>query len=166
MTNRRILRRLLLAVPTLIGVGIIVFVLLRVVPGNPIAMMTPPGATDADIEQLRALYGFDKSIFQQLLIWGKSVLVGDFGSSISLRQSVTTLIADRLPATLELVFLASLIGVVLCLIMSLIAVYLEGGITAAILNGISSLLQAVPDFLRARHTSLPPIFICLKVCLH
>jgi len=147
MTNRRFLRRLLLAVPTLIGVGIIVFVLLRVVPGNPIAMMTPPGATDQDIENLRALYGFDKSIFQQLLIWGKSVLTGDLGTSISLRQSVTTLIADRLPATLELVFLASLIGTVLCLIISLIAVYLEGGITAAVLNGIASVLQAVPDFL-------------------
>lgn len=147
MSNRRIVRRLLLAVPTLVGVGIIVFILLRVVPGNPIAMMTPPGATDKDIELLRALYGFDKSIFQQLLIWGKSVLSGDLGVSISLRQSVTTLIADRLPATLELVFLACLIGTFLCLFMSLIAVFLEGSVIAAVLNGIASLAQAVPDFL-------------------
>lgn len=63
-----------------------------------------------NIELLRALYGFDKSIFQQRLIWGKSVLCGALGVSISLRQSVTTLIADRLPATLELVLLACLIG--------------------------------------------------------
>lgn len=147
MTKRRILRRLLLAVPTLIGVGIIVFVLLRVVPGNPIAMMTPPGATEQDIEQLRALYGFDKPVFQQLLIWGKNTLSGDLGSSISLRQSVTSLIADRLPATLELVFLACLIGSVLCLLISMIAVYLDGGVIATLLNALASLTQAVPDFL-------------------
>jgi len=147
MNSRRIVRRLLLAVPTLFGVGIIVFVLLRVVPGNPIAMMTPPGATQQDIEQLKALYGFDKSIFHQLFIWGKSVLSGDLGTSISLRQSVTSLIADRLPATLELVLLASLIGGILCLLMSLIAVYLEGSVISAMLNACASLAQAVPDFL-------------------
>ena len=147
MNNRRILRRLLLALPTVFGVGVIVFVLLRVVPGNPIAMMTPPGATAQDIEQLKALYGFDKSIFHQLIIWGKNILSGDLGTSISLRQNVATLIADRLPATLELVFVASLIGSVLCLTMSLIAVYLNGTIVSALLNAIASLTQAVPDFL-------------------
>jgi len=141
------MRRLMLAVPTLFGVGIIVFVLLRVVPGNPIAMMTPPGATDADIEHLKSLYGFDKSIFEQLLIWGKSVLSGDLGISISLRQDVTSLIVDRLPATLELVFLAFFIGSVLCLLISMLAVLLEGRIVSSVLNALASLLQAVPDFL-------------------
>ena len=68
MRNRRIVRRLLLAIPTLLGVAVIVFVLLRVVPGNPIAMMTPPGASEQDVEQLKQLYGFDKSIGQQLII--------------------------------------------------------------------------------------------------
>lgn len=147
MNSRRIVRRLLLSVPTLIGVGIVVFILLRVVPGNPIAMMTPPGATQQDIDQLKALYGFDKSVFQQLLIWAKNVLTGDLGTSISLRQSVTSLIFDRLPATLELVFLASVIGAFLSLFMSLIAVYREGGILSSLINAAASLAQAVPDFL-------------------
>ena len=50
-----IIRRLVLVPPTLFGVGAIVFVLLRVVPGDPIAMMIPPGASEADIARLRAL---------------------------------------------------------------------------------------------------------------
>lgn len=147
MENRRILRRLLLAVPTLAGVAVIVFVLLRVVPGNPIAMMTPPGATEQDIENLKRLYGFDKSIIEQFFIWGKDLLTGDLGTSISLRQSVTSLIADRLPATLELVLLACIIGTILCLLISTVAVYLRDGLFASLLNGVASLMQAVPDFL-------------------
>jgi len=129
------------------GVAVIVFVLLRVVPGNPIAMMTPPGASAEDIENLKRLYGFDKSIFEQFVIWGKNLLTGDLGTSISLRQSVTTLIADRLPATLELVLLACVIGTFLCLCLSMMAAYLRGNVLSSLFNGMASLMQAVPDFL-------------------
>ena len=58
---RRILLRLLTMAITLLGVAVIVFVVVRVVPGNPIAMMLPPGAGEEDIARLKALYGFDKS---------------------------------------------------------------------------------------------------------
>ena len=57
-----LIRRLVLVPPTLFGVAAIVFVLLRVVPGDPIAMMIPPGASEADIGRLRALYGLDQPI--------------------------------------------------------------------------------------------------------
>jgi peptide/nickel transport system permease protein len=60
-----IIRRLVLVPPTLFGVAVIVFVLLRVVPGDPIAMMIPPGASEADIVRLRALYGLDQPILHQ-----------------------------------------------------------------------------------------------------
>ena len=64
-----IIRRLVLIPPTLFGVAVIVFVLLRVVPGDPIAMMIPPGASAADIDRLRALYGLDQPILQQFVTW-------------------------------------------------------------------------------------------------
>ena len=64
-----ILKRLALAIPTLFGVAVIVFVLLRVVPGDPIAMMIGPGATEADIRNLRVIYGLDRSLFDQFLIY-------------------------------------------------------------------------------------------------
>ena len=73
-----IIRRLVLIPPTLFGVAVIVFVLLRVVPGDPIAMMIPPGATAADIERLRAFYGLDQPILQQFVTWFGQALTRRF----------------------------------------------------------------------------------------
>ena len=76
-------------------------------------MMIPPGASQADIDNLRQLYGLDKSILDQYLIWCRAVVGGDFGTSISLRQDVVDLILSRLPATLELAVSAMALAVVL-----------------------------------------------------
>src|SRR5271167_5013525 len=94
--------RLLMAAVTLSGVATIVFVLLRVVPGDPIAMMISPGATPADIAALRAHYGLDTSLTTQFFVWLRDILHGDFGTSISLHRNVLGIMAQRLPATLEL----------------------------------------------------------------
>ena len=85
---KNIIIRIFSIMITLTGVAIIVFFVIRVVPGNPISMMLPPGATEDDILRLKALYGFDKTIIQQFFIWINGVLHGDFGNSISLRQPV------------------------------------------------------------------------------
>lgn len=147
MSASHLLQRLLLVVPTLLGVSVVIFVLLRVVPGNPIAMMTPPGATAADVEQLKALYGLDKGVVEQYGIWLAGVARGDLGTSISLRQSVGELILGRLPATLELVFLATLMATTLCLLLSLIGSYKPRGAVSQLVDTVASTLQAVPDFM-------------------
>ncbi len=82
MILQRFLVRLLTMAVTLLGVSVVVFVIIRVAPGNPIAMMLPPGASQADIDRLRALYGLDKSLVEQYFIWLSGVLRGDFGTSI------------------------------------------------------------------------------------
>src|SRR6266508_1705074 len=66
---RGILTRIVTTLITLFGVAVIVFIVIRVAPGDPISMMLPPGATTADIDRLRALYGLDKSIPEQFFIW-------------------------------------------------------------------------------------------------
>ena len=147
MSVHFLLRRLILVVPTLFGVSVIVFILLRVVPGDPIAMMTPPGATQADIDHLRQLYGLDKSILEQYLIWFREVLHGDFGISISLRQDVVDLILSRLPTTLELAFTAMLIAVVLGILLALAGTYWQGRWPEILVDGVTGLTQAIPDFL-------------------
>ena len=121
-----IIRQLVLIPPTLFGVAVIVFVLLRVVPGDPIAMMIPPGASAADIDRLRAFYGLDQSIPQQFVTWFGQALTGDFGRSISLHQSVFELVRARLPATLELALMATLIAVALGTMVALIGIYVRG----------------------------------------
>ena len=110
---RAFLLRLMTTAVTLIGVAVIVFFVIRVVPGNPIAMMLPPGATEADIARLTAQYGLDKSIPAQFLIWCQGVVQGDFGTSITSNQPVLSLVLGRLPATLELSIMALVIAVVL-----------------------------------------------------
>src|SRR5580658_10570567 len=100
-----LVRRLGMTLPTLFGVTVFVFVLLRVVPGDPIAMMIPGEASPLDIARLRASYGLDRSIPVQFIVFLRNIFSGDFGTSISLRQDVLRLVMERLPATLELAFL-------------------------------------------------------------
>jgi len=147
MSAGLITKRLLLAIPTLFGVSVIVFVLLRVVPGDPIAMMTPPGATADDVANLRALYGLDKGLLTQYGIWLSELVKGDLGTSISLRQGVGELILHRLPATLELVLIATLMAVFLCLVLSLPGSFFSRSWFGRVIDGIASTTQAVPDFL-------------------
>lgn len=144
-----IIRRLVLIPPTLFGVAVIVFVLLRIVPGDPIAMMIPPGATPADIDRLRAFYGLDQPLLQQFVTWLGQALSGDFGRSISLHQRVFGLVLARLPATLELALLATLIAVTLGLTAALIGIQLRGRRAEWAVDGGIGVLLAIPDFLWA-----------------
>ena len=142
-----VLKRLALAVPTLFGVAVIVFVLLRVVPGDPIAMMIPPGASEADIDNLRRLYGLDTPIWQQFLRWGGEILQGEFGTSISMRRDVVDLILGRLPATLELAVAAILLAVGLGVALALVGTWGQGGPAEVLVDGFTGLTLAIPDFL-------------------
>jgi peptide/nickel transport system permease protein len=144
-----VVRRLILIPPTLFGVAVIVFVLLRVVPGDPIAMMIPPGASPEDILRLRVFYGLDQPMLQQFISWLGQALSGDFGRSISVHQSVFELVLARLPATLELALLATLIAVVLGLVVALIGIHLRGRSAEWVVDGGVGVLLAIPDFLWA-----------------
>jgi len=147
MEKGAVLRRLLLVPPTLFGVAVVVFVLLRVVPGDPVAMMIPPGASQADVDRLRALYGLDLSIFDQFIVWLKAVAVGDFGTSISRRQNVMTLVLNRLPATLELVMVATLIAVAVGAGMAILGAYFRKRAAEWGVDGFVAISLAIPDFL-------------------
>lgn len=144
-----ILNRLIMAAATLFGVALIVFVLLRVVPGDPIAMMISPGASPADIAALRAHYGLDASLTTQFGIWLKSVLAGDFGTSISLKRDVLSLLGERLPATLELAFAALVLAVLLGGAVAIIGTLARRTILEPILDSLNGLFLAVPDFVWA-----------------
>jgi peptide/nickel transport system permease protein len=147
MFLRRILLRLLQAVPTLAGVAILVFVLVRVVPGDPVAMMIPPGADDAVVARLRALYGLDRPIGGQFLVWAGQAISGNFGISITTRQDVAGLIASRLPATLELVGLAATLAVLLGVSLAVIGTRFSGRAGEFFVDAVSGFVLSVPDFL-------------------
>lgn len=134
---------------TLFGVAVIVFFVIRIIPGNPIAMMLPPGASQEDIARLSAHYGLDKSIPEQFAIWLGGVLKGDFGTSISLRQPVMPLVLGRLPATLELSVFALVLGVLLGGAMALTGTLHRGGRIEAGIDVANGIGLSIPDFLWA-----------------
>ncbi|MFK4442213.1 ABC-type dipeptide/oligopeptide/nickel transport system permease component [Caballeronia udeis] len=106
-------RRLIAAIPTLLMLSLIVFVVLRLIPADPLAMMLPPNATPADAALLRHQLGLDKPIPSQFLIWLVNALHGNLGASISFQQPVATLIGSTLPATLELCLTALVISLII-----------------------------------------------------
>lgn len=143
------LARLAAAIPMMLAVSIIVFVVLRMLPADPIGMMLPPQATKADAEAIRAAYGLDRSLAMQYWIWLSGALTGDLGASISFREPVTSLIGRALPATIEL----SLVALVLALVMSIpggLALYARRGKKGEALadTGVVMLLS-IPSFLWA-----------------
>ncbi len=144
---KTLLIRLVSMAVTLLGVAVVVFVLIRVAPGNPIAMMLPPGASPQDIANLTALYGLDKSLFEQFLIWAGGVLQGDFGTSITLKQPVAGLVLGRLPATLELSLLALLIALAIGGFTAVLGARERGRPTESGVDLFNSAALSIPDFL-------------------
>ena len=75
-------RRIIQAIPILLGVSLVVFGLVHIVPGNPIDMLMPPEASPEVIAQMKAAFGFDKPLYVQYLLWLGRALRGDFGLSV------------------------------------------------------------------------------------
>jgi len=142
-----VISRALSAIVTLLGVMVIVFVLVRVVPGDPIAMMIAPGASEADIAALRAHYGLDLPIWQQFWVWFQQVLSGNLGTSISMKQSVLTIIGERLPATIELAIFALVMAVVWGTFIALLATAWRGTAFERFIDNFNGIMLAVPDFI-------------------
>jgi peptide/nickel transport system permease protein len=112
---RFFLRRMLSAFPSLIGLMIVTFLLIRVVPADPAAALAGDNATPQQIAEIRHQYGFDRPIYEQLLLYFGQVFRFDFGESQYSHRAVGLDIAQRLPATLELTLaalsLAILVGI-------------------------------------------------------
>ncbi|WP_432445176.1 ABC transporter permease [Terriglobus albidus] len=106
-----IVKRLLITLPVLWLIVTVVFLLIRLVPGDPIVQMLGEGATAADISTLRHAYGFDLPLQTQYWQFLKGVSHGDLGRSVRLREGVMALIGQRYPYTLELTAAAMFIGI-------------------------------------------------------
>ncbi|MFN3332682.1 MAG: ABC transporter permease [Caldilinea sp.] len=108
----KITERLLAAIPLMLGVAIIVFLFMRMTPGDPVdIMMGQSGAVTAgEIERLRSEFNLDRPLHEQLLLFLAGVARGDLGNSFQRQQPVTRLIAERLPATIELALGALIFG--------------------------------------------------------
>ena len=107
------LRRLVMLGPVLFLVLVIIFSLARIIPGDPAASLLGPGATNEQIEALRAQLHLDENVLKQFLSYAGGLFVGDMGSSMKTGRPVFDEILSRLPATLELSIVATLMALVI-----------------------------------------------------
>ncbi|MCP4165116.1 MAG: ABC transporter permease [Chloroflexi bacterium] len=111
----KIIERLLSAIPIMLGVAIIVFIFMRMTPGDPVDIMMGQGGavSQGEIEQLRGEFNLDKPLHIQLGLFLSDLLRGDLGNSFTKKKPVATLIGERLPATIELALSALFIGLLI-----------------------------------------------------
>src|SRR4051795_7427894 len=141
---KQILTRLLLTLPVVWLVVSLVFLLIHIVPGDPILQMLGEGATPADIGALRHQYGLDQPLGKQYLHYWNGVLHGDLGQSIRLHDSVAHLVAQRYPYTLALTTAALIMGLVLALPAGILAALRRGRATDQALSVVSLFGLSVP----------------------
>ncbi len=113
--QRYIIRRLIQAIPLLIGITIVSFLIIHLAPGDPALTMIDPKASVAEMERVRTMLGLDKPLHIQYWRWFSGILQGDFGRSFTDGRPVLTKIVERIPATLELTVLALLVSMVIAI---------------------------------------------------
>jgi len=116
-----ILRRLLQAIPTIVGISIIIFVLMRIVPGDPASLILDPQTPPEAREAFRKAYGLDRPIYEQYWIFLKNALQGDLGRSFRSGTSVTSEVLAAAPGTIELTLAATIISVMLGIVTGILA---------------------------------------------
>jgi ABC-type dipeptide/oligopeptide/nickel transport system permease component len=140
-------KRVLAGIPTLLGVTVVLFITLRMLPGDPLAVILAGApATPEVVENLRAQFGLDEPLFQQFLQFLGNALTLDFGSSYATRQPVSGMIADNIGPTLQLAFAAAVISAVVGILLGSLAAIRRNGIVDGIVRVLSLINTSMPSF--------------------
>ena len=139
-------RRLLAAIPVVLVVGVTVFALIHLAPGDPIQVMLGPDARPEQVERMRANLGLDRPLPVQFGLWFSRALVGDLGDSIFLRQPVTEAILARLEPTLLLTFGAVLVAVAIGVAAGLVSGLRRGTWADQLFMFLALLGVSIPEF--------------------
>ncbi len=141
-----IIRRVLSTIPVLLIVAIIVFLMLRLTPGDPAASLVGNNGSSADIANIRASLGLDQPLPVQFYKWAVQVFQGDLGESYYMKRPVTQLIAQRIGPTLSLSFLTLIVTIALAVPLGVIAAWRHGGWLDRALMGFSVVGFSIPSF--------------------
>jgi ABC-type dipeptide/oligopeptide/nickel transport system permease component len=139
-------RRLILALIVLWGVVTIVFFISRVLPGNPVALLSGPVANPQTLHDTTIRLGLDKGVATQYGIYMRDLATGNLGTSFTTGRSVTSDILSRLPATLELIIPAFVISVLLSVGLAAVAAARPGGVIDVLVRGWTLAGVAIPTF--------------------
>jgi peptide/nickel transport system permease protein len=154
-------RTITVFLPTLLGISILVFGAMRLIPGNFVDVMIGLGP-DVSQQQRDAIahsYGLDRPVPVQYLLWLEHTLRGDMGTSLRTGDPVATVILNRLPATLELALLATLFSLLIAIPAGILSAVRRNGIIDAVARIVALIGLSVPNFLLG---TLLILFVSLK----
>lgn len=143
---KMIFKRLIQAIPILIFISIVSFLLIKLAPGDPVQTFVTPRMSENDIIRIRHNMGLDKPIYIQYFCWLANILKGDFGYSLINNRPVLTQMMERIPATLGLMGSSLLISVVLGSILGLISGAYKNRAVDTILTVLSYIGISIPSF--------------------
>lgn len=141
-----LLKRILQAIPILIGISLISFILINLAPGDPTTMMIDPRISTADLARLRTNLGIDQPIFIRYFYWLKAVLVGNLGYSYQSSRPVLDMILERLPATLILTLSSFLLTFLLAVPLGIFSAIRKGKISDYLITFLSFVGMSLPSF--------------------
>ena len=141
-----ILRRLLGVIPVMLVVGIFVFSLLHLAPGDPAAIIAGDNATAENIARIRTSLGLDRPLLEQFASWGWATLRGDLGVSMFSQIAVTTLVGQRVGATFSLAAATMLVAVSISITLGVLAAWTAGSLLDRAVMGLAVTGFSVPVF--------------------
>ncbi len=139
-------RRLVQTVPVLSGIVLVVFLVVRLIPGDPARIMLGMRATEERLAALRAELGLDLPIWHQFGRFLVNVLQGDLGTSLFYRRDVMSVVFERLPVTISLVGLSVLLSVLICVPLAIAAATRQGTWVDQVVRALSTLTLSIPGF--------------------
>jgi peptide/nickel transport system permease protein len=141
-----ILRRLLQTIPVMLVVAVFIFLMLRLTPSDPAAIIAGDNATAEQVAQIRSQLGLDQPMLQQFVIWIGKVLRGDFGESFFFKKTVAELIGERIEPTLSLAFFTIVLAVLVAVPLGVLAAHRQGTWIDRLVMAFSVLGFSVPTF--------------------
>ncbi len=144
--TRFILRRLLIAIPTVILISVFVFLLQKLLPGDPVLALAGEERDPETLAFLREKYRLNDPLPMQYLYWAQAALQGDLGMSLRTRQPVLELIAEKLPVTLQLAVMSLIIAVAIGAPMGVLAAVKKGTVWDWIANAVALSGLSIPNF--------------------
>jgi peptide/nickel transport system permease protein len=139
-------RRLLGTIPVMLVVAVFIFLMLRLTPSDPAAIIAGDNATTEQVTKIRGQLGLDRPMIEQFFIWSGKVLTGDLGESFFFKKTVAQLIGERIEPTLSLAFFTILIAVLVAVPLGVLAAHRHGSWIDRIVMGFSVLGFSVPVF--------------------
>jgi len=143
------MRRLAMVVPILFGVAVLVFTIVKLIPGDPVASMLGPEAEPEDVQALTEHYGLDKPLFSQFATWLGNTVQGDLGRSIAKQTDVGPMVTDALKNTLILATAAFAIACVVGLTLGAISAFRRGKAGGTVASGMSVVGLSMPQYTTA-----------------